>query len=115
MSNGTSGGQKTVESAQNNVKTRGVRHLKNHARRFTKLKPSSDLCQETRPKQILCQESLRRILKCKWEWLIPRDHSAVQERNLQSLDTVSRKYGSTRNCGNDFHFKSELLKPHIFD
>ena len=79
------------------------------------LKPSSDLCQETRPKQILCQESLRRILKCKWEWLIPRDHSAVQERNLQSLDTVSRKYGSTRNCVNDFHFKSELLKPHIFD
>ena len=38
MSNGTSGGQKTVESAQNNVTTRGVRHLKDHVRGFTKLK-----------------------------------------------------------------------------
>ena len=39
---------------------------------FHQVKPCSDLCQETRPKQILCQESLRRILKYKWGWFIPR-------------------------------------------
>ena len=79
------------------------------------LKPCSDLCQETRPKQILCQESLRRILKYKWGWLIPRCQNRCKSGIFNLLTRCQGNLVQLEICVNDFDSKSELLKPHVFD